>query len=87
MKRIAAVALFVLAMSGGVRADEGCSQERVKAAAEKVKAGQGELLGVSVGYGGMDTGVPVSTQNLIRGFKDSLAAARMRFGLRARRGW
>ena len=75
MKRIAAVALFVLAMSGGVRADEGCSQERVKAAAEKVKAGQGELLGVSVGYGGMDTGVPVSTQNLIRGFKDSLAAA------------
>ena len=64
-----------LAMSAGVRADDGCSQERVKVAAEKVKAGQGELLGVSVGYGGMDTGVPVATQNLIRAFKDSLAAA------------
>ncbi len=75
MKRIVIIALLVLAMGAAVRADETCSQERLKAAAEKVKAGQGELLGVSVGYGGMDTGVPVATQNLIRGFKDSLAAA------------
>ena len=74
MKRIAAFALLVLAMGAGVRADEGCSQERLKVVAEKVKAGRGELLGVSVGYGGTDTGVPVATQNLIRGFKDSLAA-------------
>jgi len=75
MKRIAVLALLGLAMGAGVRADEGCSQERMKLAAEKVKAGQGELLGVSVGYGGMDTGVPVATQNLIRGFKDGLAGA------------
>jgi hypothetical protein len=64
-----------LAMGAGVRADEGCSQEHLKVVAEKVKAGQAELLGVSVGYGGVDTGVPVATQNLIRGFKDGLAAA------------
>ena len=75
MKRIAVLALLGLAMGAGVRVDEGCSQERMKLAAEKVKAGQSELLGVSVGYGGMDTGVPVTAQNLIRGFKDSLAAA------------
>jgi len=75
MKRIAVLALLGLAMGAGVRVDEGCSQERMKLAAEKVKAGQSELLGVSVGYGGMDTGVPVATQNLIRGFKDGLAGA------------
>ncbi len=75
MRRVAIAGLLILAMSAGVRADEGCSQERLKVVAEKVKAEQAELLGVSVGYGGTDTGVPVATQNLIRAFKDSLAAA------------